>query len=88
MRIEGSNEWRKICLLVSLNNKKHKVTIRLYFVSEEHGTVIKKLLFLGLLSCGVVTLQAVVAVGDTADSSTTFQFSVGSHVPYGFGLRY
>ncbi len=42
--------------------------------------MIKKLLFLGLLSCGVIALQAVVAVGDTPNSSTTFQFSVGSAI--------
>ncbi|MDP3787774.1 MAG: hypothetical protein Q8Q60_00480 [Candidatus Chromulinivorax sp.] len=42
--------------------------------------MIKKLLFLGLLLCGGITLQAVVAVGDTADASTTFQFSVGSAI--------
>ena len=39
--------------------------------------MIKKLLFLGLLSCGAINVQAVVAVGDTPDSPTTFQFSVG-----------
>lgn len=42
--------------------------------------MIKKLLFLGLLSCVFGTLQAIVAVGDTADSATTFQFSVGSAI--------
>ena len=42
--------------------------------------MIKKLLFLGLLSYGVVDLQGVVAVGDTDDASTTFQFSVGSAI--------
>ncbi len=39
--------------------------------------MIKKLLFLGLLSCGSIDVQAVIAVGDTPDSPTTFQFSVG-----------
>ena len=39
--------------------------------------MIKKLLFLGLLFSGSIDVQAVVAVGDTPDSSTTFQFSVG-----------
>jgi hypothetical protein len=39
--------------------------------------VIKKLLLFGFLSCGFATLQSVVAVGDTPDASTTFQFSVG-----------
>lgn len=42
--------------------------------------MIKKLLFLGLLSCGIVGLQAVTAVGDTPDSATTFSFSVGSAI--------
>ena len=42
--------------------------------------MIKKLLFLGLLSCGAISLQGVVAVGDTPDSPTTFQFSVGSAI--------
>ncbi len=63
-----------------MNNKRRKVTILLYFVSGEYATVIKKLLFLGLLSCSAAHLQAVVAVGDTEDSSTTFQFSVGSGI--------
>lgn len=42
--------------------------------------MIKKLLFIGLLSCGIVALQAVTAVGDTPDSATTFSFSVGSAI--------
>ncbi|MBV8660826.1 MAG: hypothetical protein JO129_01610, partial [Candidatus Dependentiae bacterium] len=42
--------------------------------------MIKKLLFLGLLSCGIANLNAVVAVGDTVGSSTTFSFSVGSAI--------
>lgn len=42
--------------------------------------MIKKLLFLGLLSSCASNLHAVIAVGDTADSATTFQFSVGSGI--------
>jgi hypothetical protein len=42
--------------------------------------VIKKLLCIGLLSCSAVSLEPVVAVGDTPDASTTFQFSVGSGI--------
>lgn len=48
--------------------------------AREYSIVIKKLLFLGLLSYGVADLQGVIAVGDTDDASTTFQFSVGSAI--------
>lgn len=42
--------------------------------------MIKKLLCIGLLFSSAATLQGVIAVGDTADAATTFQFQVGSAI--------
>lgn len=42
--------------------------------------MIKRLFIVSLLSIAASSLQAVVAVGDTPDSPTTFQFSIGSAI--------
>lgn len=42
--------------------------------------IIKKLYYIALLSYASLDLHGVVATGDTADSSTTFQFSVGKAI--------
>ena len=42
--------------------------------------MIKKILYVGFFSCFTIQMQGVVALGDTVDALTTFQFSVGNGI--------